>query len=194
MDNIKYDWSIFTEELEFIRDEKLRDFIQFCLESAPNFFYEMPASTTGKYHPSYSLGVGGLVRHTKAAVKIAVDLLNLQQNAELKERSGDLIISALILHDVHKKESENSIYTAFEHPLLASAFVRKKAIAAHLDLDSPKLYQDVLFMCSMIESHMGQWNTDRQGMVVMPLPETEEAKFVHTCDYLASRKYLEVKF
>lgn len=39
----------------------------------------MPASTTGKYHPPFALGEGGLVRHTLAACCWAKDLLQLEQ-------------------------------------------------------------------------------------------------------------------
>ena len=46
----------------------------------------------------------------------------------------------------------------------------------------------------MIESHMGEWNTNSYSNVVLPLPITKHQKFVHMCDYLASRKFINVKF
>lgn len=46
-----------------------------------------------------------------------------------------------------------------------------------------------------IASHMGQWNTDyKSGKEILPKPSSPLQKFVHQCDYLASRKYLEVNF
>lgn len=66
--------TVFQKELNLIKDTNLRDFIAICLDNAPDYFFEMPASSTGKYHPEYTLGEGGLVRHTKAAVAIAADL------------------------------------------------------------------------------------------------------------------------
>ena len=46
-----------------------------------------------------------------------------------------------------------------------------------------------------IKSHMGQWNTDyKTKEEILPKPVTELEKFVHLCDYLASRKLLEVNF
>ena len=42
---------------------------------------------------------------------------------------------------------------------------------------------------------MGEWNTDyKTKEEVLPLPESEMQKFTHLCDYLASRKMLEVNF
>ena len=49
-------------------------------------------------------------------------------------------------------------------------------------------------MCSLIESHMGKWNTTKFSKITLPLPKDELSKFVHRCDYLASRNYLNVKF
>lgn len=46
----------------------------------------------------------------------------------------------------------------------------------------------------MIESHMGKWNTNKFSKVELPLPRDEYQRFVHRCDYLASRNYMNVKF
>lgn len=40
---------------------------------------------------------------------------------------------------------------------------------------------------------MGPWNIDRFGNS-LPVPEKEDEKFVHLCDYLASRNFLNVSF
>ena len=67
----------FEQELSLIQDAERRLFVSRCLENVADYFFEVPASSTGKYHPEYSLGRGGLVRHTKAAVKIANNMLQL---------------------------------------------------------------------------------------------------------------------
>ena len=53
---------------------------------------------------------------------------------------------------------------------------------------------DVRKLCSLIESHMGKWNTNKYSKVVLPLPTTELQRYVHRCDFLASRNYLNVSF
>ena len=41
---------------------------------------------------------------------------------------------------------------------------------------------------------MGQFNTNSYSTVVLPVPNNKNQRFVHMCDYLASRKFLDVKF
>ena len=63
---------IFRGELDLISNHKYRECTREILdELVPDYFYDVPASSTGKYHPWYSLGYGGLVRHTKAVVMFA---------------------------------------------------------------------------------------------------------------------------
>lgn len=186
--------SIFETELNFIGTPIMKDFVNFCLNEAPEYFYTMPASTTGKYHPAYTLGNGGLVRHVKAAVRIAQALLRLEQYELLP---SDLIISALILHDIIKKGNADSQYTVTEHPLLACDFIEacleksKGSLVCIHGLDTFTTFEAVTpELCALIKSHMGQWNTDKFGREVMPKPSSEAEKFVHLCDYLASRKFI----
>lgn len=186
---------VFIGELDMIQDEMLRDFAEYCLVRLPEYFFTAPASSTGKFHPSYTLGEGGLVRHTKAAVKIANDLLSLEQNKHL---DSDAIIFALLFHDGIKKGIEETKYTITEHPLLAADFI----VGNLEDYLYDNQYHDrveeqfeltsrVMDAVRMIKSHMGQWNYDyRTKKEVMPKPIQEDEKMVHTCDYLASRKYL----
>ena len=41
---------------------------------------------------------------------------------------------------------------------------------------------------------MGRFNTSDYSDVILPLPNTAEQKFVHMCDFLASRKVINIKF
>ena len=179
---------IFREELSEIKDVKLKTFAEYCLkEKVPDYFFTMPASTTGKYHPQYSLGEGGLVRHTKAAIKLAIDLLSLEQNKHLSKFRDEVIV-ALLLHDSVKKGFSGSSFTAAEHPLCAVNLV--------MNANKEKKYLTVTqskLICDLISSHMGQWNTAyRSTIQILPKPQTDLQKFVHMCDYLASRRYLNV--
>lgn len=179
--------NIFNSQLALIENQKLRNLVEKVLEAAPDYFYTMPASTTGKYHPEYSLGEGGLVRHTKAAVKIADCLLGLEMYSKLKVFK-DQIIAALILHDSVKKGRDGSQWTSITHPLDAADLFIEVANKEQLIKT-----EDVELIADMIKSHMGQWNTDRNGCEVLPKPETPAQKFVHQCDYLASRKFITVE-
>lgn len=178
---------VFNKQTQLIVRPVLRQLVIDILEAAPDYFYTMPASSTGKYHPAYTLGDGGLVRHTKAAVKIAECLLSLEMYAALAKDS-DLIYAALILHDSVKKGMTGNQYTTVEHPLDAAKLLLDTAKKVNFaDMDT------VLVIADMIRSHMGQWNTNRDGEEVLPKPESKAQKFVHQCDYLASRKFITVE-
>lgn len=178
---------IFRQQLNLIHDADIKSFTEIVLYHTPSYFMEMPASTSGKYHPVYSLGEGGLVRHTKAAVKIADCLLGLEMYNSLLP-SRDLIIAALILHDSVKNGKNGGQYSVIEHPLDAADLVIETAKSisyAHMDKAEA--------IAGMVRSHMGQWNTDRYGFEILPKPATKEQKFVHQCDYLASRKFITIE-
>ena len=64
----------FKTELYQIESVVLRKLLIRVLNVVPEYFWEIPASSTGKHHPIFALGKGGLVRHTKACVKIATEL------------------------------------------------------------------------------------------------------------------------
>ena len=117
-------------------------------------------------------------------LSIAEDVKN-EYERMLVEEDRDVIIAALILHDAFKHGKLYQKYTCADHPVIAYRMVRE-----HMQ-DCPR-YEDI---ANAIHSHMGKWNTDyRTKREIMPKPKTGIEKFVHTCDYLASRKYLEFKF
>ncbi len=49
-------------------------------------------------------------------------------------------------------------------------------------------------MTRVISSHMGIWNKDFNDNEVLPVPKDKYERFVHLCDYLSSKKFLNVDF
>ena len=177
---------IFAKELSYIKDDKIRKSAGVMISLLPDYFFKIAASSTGKYHPSYSLGNGGLVRHVKAAVRIAYELFNIYK---FDDETKDLIIMALILHDGLKKSIPEEQYTKFNHPLLIGKYIQDNR--DKLELTDEQIERVV----KMDASHMGKWNTNTyEPNVILPLPKTVEEKFVHMCDYLASRKCIHFEF
>ena len=175
-------------ELLLVGDLELRKFVGAYLEKCvPAYFYHVAASSTGKYHPAYALGEGGLVRHTKAAVQIAESLLGLEQNAMLNIYHDEIIV-ALIIHDTFKHGIKDNGHTVFNHPNVSANAFKEFAEAEHFHNMT-----QVNMICDLVRSHMGQWNTHRNSSVVLDKPFTNEQKFVHMCDYLASRKFITVE-
>ncbi len=185
MDRLK----IFEIELDYIINPNIREFTEKALNKLPEYFFSIPASSTGKFHPSYALGDGGLIRHTQAAVRIAVELFRIDL-FKYTEDEKDMIISSLILHDGCKSGLNHSKYTVTEHPLVVAKFIKNDDELIE-SLDKNTL--NIITRC--IESHMGQWTKDfKTKKDVLPRPKTKIQNFVHWCDYLASRKCLEFNF
>lgn len=181
---------IFENEISFIKNKKIKEFAEKAINELPDYFFEVPASSTGKYHPKFSLGDGGLVRHTKCAVIIANDLLNIEMYSSYTDDEKDLILVSLLLHDGKKCGEIKSDYTVAEHPLIVAKWLKDNE-----NLNSLLSIEQIDFIYNAISSHMGQWNTDyKTKQVILPKPTTKYQKFVHQCDYLASRKYLDMDF
>ncbi len=179
----------FILEYSYIKNNDYKEDIKFLVRNLPDYFFEVPASSTGKYHPKYTLGDGGLVRHTKAAVRLAYELLNDPVIGDkYTDREKDLMIMSLIIHDGLKSGREKSKYTKVEHPLLACDYIEENM--DNLNMSD----EDIEFMCNVISSHMGPWNKDFDGNEVLPVPKNKYQNFVHMCDYLASRKAVLFEF
>lgn len=182
---------IFDSILNTIENEDIRHFAEECIETIPDYFWEVGASSTGKYHPQYALGELGLARHTCALVRFLNHILNVDCFGDkFTSREKDLMRVAGMMHDTRKSGDDvdyaKSKYTKFDHPLLAANEIRSL-----IGFISP---EELEIVATTIESHMGQWNTDKRSSVVLPLPTNKYQKMVHLADYLASRKDIEVLF
>lgn len=176
--------SEFKKELNAIKRSDIRCFCELALNSLPDYFFWAAASSTGKYHPNYAQGPGGLVRHEKAAVGIAIELFKCESIFRFSEIEKDIIIAALLLHDGCKSGKTYS-HTKPDHPLLVVSLLKELNHCLHQEL-----FESI---CDCIVSHMGHWNKDFETEI-LPLPQTKTQKFVHICDFLASRKCLEFNF
>ena len=192
-----YNKSIFNKELNMITDKQYRDFISKCLDNVPTYFWSIPASNSGKYHPQADLGEGGLVRHTKSCVQVGLDLLRSEIFFEENDYDKDIVIGSLLLHDCLKNNIENSGHTEFLHPLYARIFIfnqlndiRLLKVYHKMTIDDFISLEDkVAITANCIASHMGKWNTSYKCNEQLPLPENELQELVHMADYIASRKY-----
>ena len=181
MEKVNY----FDKEYTYIKDDQVREDLKQLVGKLPDYFFEIPAASTGKYHPAFASTNHGLVKHTKVAVRIAYELLNNPALNNFTSREKDLIIMALVMHDSIKSGIEKEKYTRFDHPLLACEFIKENSTLPS---------EDIELLTHMISSHMGIWNTDYNGNEVLPKPKDKYQRFVHMCDYLASKKFLNVDF
>lgn len=171
----------FEREINLIQSEDYRMFIKWYLDNkCPSYFWEIGASSSGKYHPSFSQGVGGLVRHTKAVVMFAEELLRMSSYMYMSDEHKDFVIMACILHDTCKygcQEYNKDEYKA--HARNAASLVEE---CWELYFD----YNPSEFFLSAIRCHMGQWS-EREDR-----PFTNIDRCVHMADYMASRSFIDI--
>ena len=179
---------VFKVELDRFKHDNVRLSTEMILEEIPEYFYEMPASTSGRFHPAFSLGEGGLVRHVKVAMRILEEMYRDTAFGEYDDYTKDLMRMALLLHDGFKSGIEFCGHTRSDHPVLMSDYLLNNQ--DRLDLTK----EDTAFVARLIRCHMGPWNKDREGNEIMPVPKTREELLVHLCDYIASRNFLNVAF
>lgn len=178
--------------LATITNEDIREFATVLVEGLPDYIWHVGASSTGKYHPTYSLGEGGLMRHQIAVVRFLNFFFDLEQyNTKFTSREMDLMRVAGLVHDGRKSgeqaDYERSKFTKFAHPIQMANVIRS--------YDGQYLNHDEIeFIAKCIESHMGQWNVDRKSGEVLEKPTSDYQYFVHLADYLASRKDLTMAF
>ena len=177
--------------LNLIPDSRVRKGLLEIVDILPTYFFTVPSSATGRHHPSYALGKGGLLRHCKTATRIGYDLLeNPLIVGEKTDTEKSLILAAIFIHDGLKLGREHSLRTAFDHPILMQKFlIENKA-------KIPSLTEEELtYMGDLIKTHMGPWTKDPETkQVVLEEPKTPDQLFVHLCDYLSSRKEIGFQF
>ena len=182
--------SIVQPVLNTFENDDIKDFAIVLLDNLPEYIWSVPASSTGKYHPQYSLGLGGLMRHQVAVVRFLNFFLELEQyGGGMTSRERDLMRVAALIHDGMKSGTQDdynkSKYTKFNHPILMADIIRSTDGLEASERD---------FIAHCIESHMGQWCSDKKTGIELPKPKDEYQKLVHLADYLASRKTLTMDF
>ena len=182
--------TIFQKELNQIHSPEIKDFVITCFDKlCPDYFWTCPCSTTGKYHPQVSLGVGGLVRHTKLAVWWGLELIKaLHDSPELKSIAlhtlQDEIIATLLLHDMVKngKGLNAQGYPLDRGVTGTHGMVLADKISAIIpDELKGSSYERII---DGIAGHMGIWTTDTGHIILFKA----FANLIHLADYCASRK------
>ena len=118
MDNILNEAKInvFKEEINYIKNDRYKESIRTLISLLPDYFFEVPASSSGKYHPLFALGDGGLVRHTKVAVRMAKEMFDDESlTGAYTNNKKDLMIKALNIHKRRKKNLQKSTNTKFKN-------------------------------------------------------------------------------
>lgn len=177
--------AVFATEVARIEDENLRNFAVNMIENGdiPAYFWEIGASSSGKFHPIFSQGEGGLVRHVKAAMLILEDLLRMSSYAYMSAEYKDYCRIALLFHDCAKYGTDEEINKdEYANHARNGAQLLDRNWVAYFGQSAPFL------ILNAMRSHMGQWSTEKEDK-----PFTNIDRVVHLADYISSRSYINIE-
>lgn len=157
-------------EVDAIYDDELRHcVIKTFMDGCPDYFWERPTSSSGKYHSPDERGKHGNWIHTK---RVFAEYCNISESAAeggvLTERQRECGKVAALTHDMMKYgwPSENNEHTVNNHDLIAKDVVMNIG-------EAPEE------VGALIETHMGPWG---EG----PLPRNEREWLFHYADKSAA--------
>lgn len=183
--------ALFEKEIAYMEIENIKDFFKKAITTVPDYFFEVPAASSGKFHSVLECGFGGLVYHTRSVAKVANYLVNLQQyKSKLNEIEKDCVICAALLHDCLKHDWENKTgFSVHQHPVIAAEFVKNDSRLDGIVSDEIRV-----MIGAAIASHSGEWTTSKRSKIVLPSPQTLVQELVHLSDYIASRSDIHILF
>lgn len=177
---------IFADEIALIQDKYLKDKVTtFLDDEVPDYFWKVAASSSGKYHPNFASGEGGLVRHTQMVVAVLKEIKAIQ---EITDDIFDCLVVACLIHDTFKHGYKDVGFTVNEHPVIAA-----ESWAMFVKDDMSFYKNEIIYTCVL--RHMGQW-----GPYIAKMEKTLYngrgtmdfyCSIVHLCDYIASRKFFD---
>lgn len=164
-----------------IHNQDIVNFTIECLKDAPSELETIPASTSGKYHPEEATKEGGLIWHIQRACWFGYQFIQAYQ-WENDDIRGDIIISALLLHDIGKKGHYSKYWEYVDHPKVAAEMIER-----HKNMLPEKVFK---LIQGCVKHHMGPfggkfWKKDIGKYNILELT-------VYNADYMSSKKSLRV--
>lgn len=168
----------FSYELSLIQNDYLREFAEFCLNNAPDYFYTYPASKSGEYHPRCSNELYGLTRHVKFCVRLADELMKDGFLFPFDDNEKDLIYVALLLHDLCKY-GIGKYKNFLKHGSIATHYIND--IVQGTEFESFMSSEAWAIISGAMRRHLGVYSKSVYG-----LPQNEIELFVARVDYICS--------
>ena len=177
----------FKVELDKIKSDELRDITKKILSTCPDYICECSTSSSNKYHPEWSNGKGGLIRHTKAVCAVLERMLT--QRPQYDTEQWDIPYIAAILHDMCKYTEDKQEHSHNDHPIRMGEKIRE-----YQPKEPNELFGILERIIDCITTHMSRWNKDKQGKVIGWVPENEEQHLVATADMIVAGKFIHINF
>jgi hypothetical protein len=181
-------------ELNKINNNELKEITTRILFECTDYNCDMGASSSGKYHPSFDLGPGGLIRHTKLVCRNIETIMKMWPQYD--GLPWDIPYISAILHDFCKYTEKGQQHSNQDHPLLMAAKIREKKPTDQKDWFLPieDLSADLEKIAQNVETHMSRWDRDRDGRKIGEKPKNMENAFVAIADMICSQKWFMSEF
>lgn len=180
--------AVFQPYLDKFETEGMRLYCTDMIKQMMDYIFDMPSSTTGKWHNATQCQVHGQIYHVLMFAEILNYILDLKYFKE-KFKSPvqrDAMRCAAIFHDSWKCGDGSSQYTVFEHPILAGNWVRE----THVEHDvEDKIKEAIADMCC---AHSGEFSTSKRSSTILPEPQNDMQAMIHLCDILSSRNNIDM--
>ena len=181
--------SVFLSLLSRFETDEMRLYCRDMIKQMPDYIFEIPSSTSGKYHNATQCRPHGQVYHIIMFAEILNYLLNIKFNQEKfkSPRQRDAMRCVPIFHDALKCGLDGGLWTVHEHPMLAGTWVRETRVEHDIDEGAKEA------IARMCERHSGEWTTSSRSKVILPEPENEMERIIHMCDILSSRNNIDMQ-
>jgi putative nucleotidyltransferase with HDIG domain len=138
---------LYYQEINKIQDKDILNFTIYAANNAAPEFYQVPCSSSGRFHPVEDNGKQGLLRHLIKASTVAEQFA---RRSMFNQYEIDMARSATLLHDICKNGHPWGKYTDYRHGIIAVEFL--KVFPLNNDT-TRKIITDA------IRYHMTPWNT-----------------------------------
>jgi hypothetical protein len=162
-------------QLNEIQDSEIRNFVKEALDNAPEGFWHIACSGTGKYHPPENQGDAGLIRHLCKCIITAKDLCRY---FGLTQEETDIVLAGTILHDIKKNGDIWGVSTHPEHGIMGSRFLEQFKLKEPVKTE----------IKSLVRYHMGRFTGTKEDIERCSNPNKKEL-IVQMTDMFCSRKY-----
>ena len=194
-----------TEQIKefiwMIENDDLRAFTYFIFSQSHPSMWEIPSSSSGKYHPEWENGEGGLIRHIKAVFALCMTALRRYGyshespgDANINAEMRDILAFSALLHDWGKNGDPNTNWgkhTTKTHGEDTAKLIKEELLPKFIKLfpeinNKEELENLVDKSCFAIQHHYGVWSKEK----IKPDDEklTNAARILQESDYYSSRK------
>lgn len=158
-------------ELQYLHGNLYEETVEAFLQYCPEYFWEVPASSSGNYHPWDHCRRHGLWLHTKRAFTAYMRMeRSYREQGLISSEEGEYGRAAILLHDLFKQglPPRDRRHTQSDHDVVAARFLERKT----------ELPEDVI---SCVRTHNGP-----NGWGAGPAPDTDLEQLHHQADMTAS--------